>query len=519
MRKKTIFVICILVISLLMLTGCDERSNPYLSGLKTANQSMQTLPVEQQIVVDTNEIATNVVVSPESTTAPTVQVAPSPTPAHPITTVSEPAQNSDGTASTTITTTTPDGQTVINQTINISVPPATQTEQTNTSAGTASSGSTAKSSAPSSAVSPYDLPIIITKNPTSETVAVGGGCSFVAGYNNALLARWHFVSPSGTEDYVWSDPAIAQKFPYLSIKGGDVSTLRLSNIPWELSGWKFYCRYSNNVDSKDTTSASVTVVAAAQQPTPTYGGKVTVTKSPTSEIVNCGGSCSFVARHKNATVARWHFVEPNGLRDYLWSDDTIAYLFPTLGIQGGDYSTLVLSNIPYGLSGWHFYCRYSNGADVVDTQSATVTVRGAAEILEPWKDVPIPEPIPVPIPVPVNPGGGGWHPHTWEELFPDPNKPPEWKPDEPKPQDNPPPPPPPKEEEKPQEPPKQAEPPKPDAQPQPPTEQPQPPEAPPQQQQDAPPQPPAAPQQQQQNNQEQGQQENNQQQNQPEGGS
>ena len=38
----------------------------------------------------------------------------------------------------------------------------------------------------------------VTKSPTGETVAVNGSAQFIAKYENADLAEWHFVSPDGS---------------------------------------------------------------------------------------------------------------------------------------------------------------------------------------------------------------------------------------------------------------------------------------------------------------------------------
>ena len=81
---------------------------------------------------------------------------------------------------------------------------------------------------------------IITKSPTSETVIEGGSCSFVAGYQNAIWAVWHFVSPDGSTDITY-DKAI-KVFPYATIKDGMYSTMYLSNVTYNMNGWKVYCR-------------------------------------------------------------------------------------------------------------------------------------------------------------------------------------------------------------------------------------------------------------------------------------
>ena len=80
-----------------------------------------------------------------------------------------------------------------------------------------------------------NLPII-TKSPTGETVDIGGEAIFVAKYENALWAAWHFVSPDGNTDLTYDKAK--EKFPDLWIVDGMYSIMTLRNIPAELNGWK-----------------------------------------------------------------------------------------------------------------------------------------------------------------------------------------------------------------------------------------------------------------------------------------
>ena len=112
-----------------------------------------------------------------------------------------------------------------------------------------------------------DLPII-TKSPTGETVDIGGEAIFVAKYENALWATWHFVSPDGSKDLTYEEAK--QEFPDLWIVDGMYSIMTLRNIPAALNGWSVYCEYSNNKGSTNTEMATITVLGApaVQQTTP-----------------------------------------------------------------------------------------------------------------------------------------------------------------------------------------------------------------------------------------------------------
>ena len=132
-------------------------------------------------------------------------------------------------------------------------------------------------------------------------------------------------------------------------------------------------------ENSGTESASEAEEAPETEPEPTLPR---VTKSPTDETVDEGGSCLFLAKYENAELAVWHFVSPDGQTDMTYEAAQTA--FPTMEILNGMYSNLQLRNIPYAANGWKVYCRYSNtGAGYVDTAMAKITVipgqnRGAA---------------------------------------------------------------------------------------------------------------------------------------------
>ena len=100
----------------------------------------------------------------------------------------------------------------------------------------------------------------ITKNPTDETVPVNGKCQFVTRYENADLAEWHFISPDGYRDLVYTEAE--REFPTLKILNGYAKDMTLDTIPAALNGWRVYCRFSNSAGSADSGSALITVQGA-----------------------------------------------------------------------------------------------------------------------------------------------------------------------------------------------------------------------------------------------------------------
>lgn len=107
---------------------------------------------------------------------------------------------------------------------------------------------------------PSDLLPRITKDPGSETVAIGGSCQFVTRYENADIAEWHFVSPDGSRDITYLQAM--EEFKTLKVIKGYTKDMTLSNIPAELNGWKVYCRFSNKHGFVNTGTASITIQGA-----------------------------------------------------------------------------------------------------------------------------------------------------------------------------------------------------------------------------------------------------------------
>ena len=210
---------------------------------------------------------------------------------------------------------------------------------------------------------------IITKDPTDETVREGGSCWFVANHQGAQLARWHFVSPDWSTDLQYDE--LGDRFPNMTVKNGQFDSMKLINIPSELNGWHFYCRFSNKSGTTDSGAATITVEKGEPGTAPTAGAPI-ITKSPTDETVKVGGSCWFVADHKGAVLARWHFVSPDGKTDLQY--DEAAKQFSSVTIKQGDLSKMQLVNVTEDLNGWKVYCRYSNNNGTTDTASATITV-------------------------------------------------------------------------------------------------------------------------------------------------
>ena len=99
---------------------------------------------------------------------------------------------------------------------------------------------------------------------------------------------------------------------------------------------------------------------------------VTVTKHPTGETVNEGGSALFIARADNATEIIWRLVSPDGYTSYNCSD--APSYFPGLQVVGLGTESLSLLNIPYALNGWKVEAKFNGKDGPVFSHGAAITV-------------------------------------------------------------------------------------------------------------------------------------------------
>lgn len=106
-------------------------------------------------------------------------------------------------------------------------------------------------------------------------------------------------------------------------------------------------------------------------------GQLKVTKNPTGETVNVGGSATFIARADNAASRVWRIVSKDTTKT-VNAKDAAGY-FSGLSVSGADSDTLVLSNIPATLNEWSVECKFigADGRTSVFTTGAIIRVNGA----------------------------------------------------------------------------------------------------------------------------------------------
>ncbi len=336
-HRIRIIILCGMLIACLTLCGCGGIRDHKPSGSSTVN------PAGQTVIDQTSPVIPSPTPTPVPVTTPSVAVTPVP--------LQTPVPGAAAAPTSSPVPTAVPAHTPVPTAAPVSTP------------------------IPTAAPSSSGLPVV-TKSPTSETVAPGGSCWFVAKYRDAVYAEWHFVSPDGSRDLDYSQAA--KEFSGLEIVDGYASSMQLKNIPASLNGWKVYCRFSNKAGAVKTDKASITVTGSQQNQA---SGVPLITKNPTGETVAPGGACSFVARYKDAIWAEWHFVSPDGRRDLNYTQ--AAAEFHGLTMTGGNSSVLKLSTIPSSLNGWSVYCRFTNNNGGANTTRAGITVTGSQATIIP----------------------------------------------------------------------------------------------------------------------------------------
>ncbi len=105
-------------------------------------------------------------------------------------------------------------------------------------------------------------------------------------------------------------------------------------------------------------------------------GKPAITKNPTGETVDEGGSAKFISRADNCKAFVWRLVSADTTNTVPAAD--AADYFKGLKVEGTDTDTLVLSNIPASLNGWAVECKFTgNDGSLLYSNGAVIHVNSA----------------------------------------------------------------------------------------------------------------------------------------------
>lgn len=145
-------------------------------------------------------------------------------------------------------------------------------------------------------------PVNITKNPTGESLSVGGKTWFIAHADNATSLTWLFTSPQGQSFTV--EQAMEEN-PGLQVQVLPEDTLAVSGVPLSLDGWSVQARFDGPGGSAVTTPATIHVddfVAAYRPVLSKYYGAYT-SGNNTAEYAWDNGISEMIAYSQNAGYA------------------------------------------------------------------------------------------------------------------------------------------------------------------------------------------------------------------------
>ena len=201
---------------------------------------------------------------------------------------------------------------------------------------------------------------VITKNPTGETVEVGGTAQFVARADGATSFVWRIVS-ADTTNTVTADEA-AWYFSGLQVSGQDTERLTLSNIPKSMNGWAVECKFTNAAGSSFTTGAIITVTGGSTSNNNNSGssnnnsgtsgsGNTTNTdlKAPTISTQPKGAQLS---SGETTTLSVTASAPATGTLTYQWYSSDTNNMSDIKAIDGANSSTYT----PAQSDGTKYYC-------------------------------------------------------------------------------------------------------------------------------------------------------------------
>ena len=226
--KKIIFLFTTLLLLSLWLCGC---------GLPWESAA----PVKQPVIETPDPSAARI---PVASSVPFVDAVASPAQAPAPVQTSEPAPPADSSSPPLQETDAPSTPTPV---------PATPTPVLPASAPvTVTYAPVSAPSVPGSA----GTGIVITKNPTSEALVVGGKTWFAAHAENAQTLTWQLIDPEGTLHTV---PDAAARNPGLMLEVLEDDTIAVSEVPLSLNGWAIQARFDGNGDTAVTIPAYIFV--------------------------------------------------------------------------------------------------------------------------------------------------------------------------------------------------------------------------------------------------------------------
>ena len=203
----------------------------------------------------------------------------------------------------------------------------------------------------------YDVNLVcptatILTQPASTTICPGSNATFTVAPNtaNSVMTYTYQWQESTNGGSTWSSLANGGIY-----SGVTTNTLTLTNPATSIAGQQYRCIVTNLCTNNVTSSAA----------TLNFYTPPAVTTDPTNKIACPTGATTFSAAATNPGQAQWQLSTNGGST---WADIS----------NGGNYSnatttTLTVSGITNGMSGYLYRCKFSNPC-VVISASASLTV-------------------------------------------------------------------------------------------------------------------------------------------------
>ena len=204
-------------------------------------------------------------------------------------------------------------------------------------------------------------PPVFTTDPANRTITEGENTSFTVAASGIPAPNylWQVSTDNGSN---WNNVSGS------IYSGISTATLTLTNVPIANNGYQYRCYASNGIGGAYSKAATLTV--NAQLPV--------ITQQPVNQTITAGQNASFSV---TVSGSGW------GYRWLVSSDG--GKTFSTLALDYGIYSgtqtsTLTLTNVPEGYSGYQFQCWVLNqpgGTWVATSNAATLTVNAPLPVI------------------------------------------------------------------------------------------------------------------------------------------
>ena len=170
---------------------------------------------------------------------------------------------------------------------------------------------------------------VISKQPNSETHFIGESAVFIVSATNWDSLSWTAVSPGNREVDL---KTFRETFPDCSVIGEKDTTLTITNISIDMSGWSFYCTFENENAKTKTTSARLRVRDPdnpATFATGTGSAAAITARSKRLRCPSCGSevprdllTCPYCGKEIYTAINKDAYVDQDSTGDILYMDNT-----------------------------------------------------------------------------------------------------------------------------------------------------------------------------------------------------